>query len=138
LRFKKNDIYRIKIPDLGPGVGYEFFAGPKHYLSAEAGINYTKEEYTDNTEKDYAGGRTFTKYEYAFTEKNRLSQSAEFLYDFDDSENYTIISETAAKSALTNSLSLKASYIVTYDNQPIPETLEETDTILALTLVINF
>ena len=123
---------------LGPGVGYVFLNGPKNFLSAEAGVNYTSDEYTDNTERDYAGGRTFAKYEYAFTEKNRLSQSAEFLYDFDDNENYVIISETALKSAINDSLSLKASYIVTYDNQPVPKTLEETDTILALTLVVNF
>jgi len=123
---------------LGPGVGYGFFNGPKHFLSAEVGVNYTKDEYTDNTEKDYANGRTFAKYEYAFTEKNRISQSTEFLYDFDNSENYILISETALKSALSDSLSLKVSYLVTYDNQPVPETLEKKDTILGVTLVVNF
>jgi putative salt-induced outer membrane protein YdiY len=39
---------------------------------------------------------------------------------------------------LSDNLSLKASYVIKYDNQPIPETLEETDTILAVTLVVNF
>ena len=123
---------------LGPGVGYKFLSGPKHFLAGEAGLNYAKEEYTDDTDKDYLEGRAFAKYEYAFTEKNRFSQSAEFLYDFEDSENYNVNSETAVISALSDYLSLKASYVIKYDNQPVPETLEETDTILAVTLVVNF
>ena len=123
---------------LGPGAGYKFLSGPKHFLAGEAGLNYVWEEYIDGTDKDYLGGRAFAKYEYAFTEKNRFSQSVEFLYDFDDSENYNVNSETAVISALSDYLSLKASYVIKYDNQPVPETLEDTDTVLAVTLVVNF
>ena len=123
---------------LGPGVGYQFLAGPKHYLVGEAGFNYVKEEYIDNTDKDYLEGRAFAKYEYAFTEKNRFSQSLEFLYDFDDSDNYNVNSETALISALSDYLSLKASYVIKYDHKPVPSTLEDTDTILAVALVVNF
>ena len=74
------------------------------------------------------GGRAYGKYEYALNAKNRFSQSVEFLYDFEESENYTLISETALTSALNSYLSLKTSYTAKYDNQPVPETLEETDT----------
>lgn len=123
---------------LGPGVGYQFLAGPKHYLVGEVGLNYVKEEYIDNTDKDYLEGRAFAKYEYAFTEKNRFSQSLEFLYDFDDGENYNVNSETALISALNDYFSLKASYVVKYDNRPAPSTLKETDTILGVTLLISF
>lgn len=123
---------------VGPGIGYKFLIGPKHLLMGEIGANYAREEYTDGTEKDYAEGRAFGKYEYAFTEKNRFSQSVEFLYDFDDSDNYKINSVTALVSALNSYLSLKASYEVKYNNKPVPETLEETDTILGITLVVSF
>ena len=124
--------------EIGPAAGYKFLIGPKHFLLGEAGLNYVNEEYTDDTDKDYLGGRAFAQYEYVFTEKNRFSQSLEFLYDFDESDNYNIISETALISALSDYLSLKASYLVKYDNEPVPSTLDETDTILALTLVANF
>jgi len=123
---------------LGPGVGYELFNGPKHFLSAEAGLLYSDDEFTDKRKKEYIAGRMYSKYEYAFTEKNSFSQSVEFLYDFDDSENYKVFTETAVKSALNDVLSLKASYTVKYNNRPIPETLDDTDTILAITLVVNF
>jgi putative salt-induced outer membrane protein len=123
---------------LGPGVGYKFLAGPKHFLEGELGVNYVTDEYTDDTEADYMQGRAFGKYEYAFTKKNKFSQSVEFLYDFEESENYNINSETALISALSDYLSLKATYEIKYDNEPVPATLEETDTILSITLVVTF
>ena len=100
---------------IGPAVGYKYLTGPKHFQ-----------------------GRLFGIYEYAFTEKNRFSQSLEFLYDFSDGDNYNINSETAVISALTDAFSLKASYLIKYDNMPVPSTLNDTDTILSLALVANF
>jgi len=108
---------------VGPGLGYKFLTGPEHVLLGEAGLNYVNEEYTDDTEKDYLGGRAYAMYQYALTEKNKFSQSLEFLYDFDDNDNYNVNSETALMSALIDYLSLKASYVIKYDNQPVPSTL---------------
>ena len=123
---------------MGPGAGYNFLTGPKHFLVAEIGLNYVNEQYIDDTDKEYLGGRAFAEYEYAFTDKNKFSQSVEYLHDFDDSNNYNVNSETALISALSDYLALKTSYIVKYDNQPVPSTLKETDTILSVTLVVNF
>ncbi|MBW2058106.1 MAG: DUF481 domain-containing protein [Deltaproteobacteria bacterium] len=123
---------------LGPGVGYRFFVGPKHFLLGEAGLNYTVEDYTDETSEDFVEGRVFGKYEYAFTDRNKFSQSLEFLYDFEESDNYKIVSETAFVSALSNYLSLKVAYKVRYNNRPRPSTLDKTDTILGAALVVTF
>jgi putative salt-induced outer membrane protein len=123
---------------IGPAVGYRYLTGPKHFLTGEAGLNYVMEEYTDETDSNYLQGRLFGIYEYAFTDKNRFSQSLEFLYDFEDSDNYNINSETAVISALTDAFSLKASYVIKYDNEPVPATLDDTDTILSVALVANF
>jgi len=123
---------------VGPGAGYKFFAGPKHFLLTEISLNYVNEQYIDDTDKEYLGGRAFAAYEYAFTDKNKFSQSVEYLHDFDNSHNYNVNSETALISALSNYLLLKTCYVVKYDNQPVPSTLKETDTILSVTLVVNF
>ncbi len=122
---------------VGPGIGYRFLTGPKHQLLVEAGANWVKEEYTDHTDEAYIQGRAFSQYEYAFTDKNRFSQSLEYLHDFEDSDNYNLNSETALISALSDYLSLKASYVVKYDNEPVPKTLDKTDRILVLALVVN-
>ncbi len=123
---------------VGPGVGYKFLIGPKHFFLSELGLNYVHEEYTNDTDEDYLAGRAYAGYEYAFTEKNKFSQSVVYVYDFEDGDNYNVISETALISALSDYLSLKTSYVVKYNNKPVPATLEETDTILSVTLVVNF
>ena len=122
----------------GPGAGYKFLIGPKHFLLGEVGLNYAKEDYTNGTDEDFLQGRAFGQYIWAFTEKTRFSQDLEFLYDFSDSDNYGINSITALTTALNSFLSLKASYAVRYDNEPVPDTLRKTDTILAIALVVNY
>lgn len=123
---------------IGPGIGYKFFVGPKHYLSGEFGVNYTSEDYTDDTDSQFATGRAFGSYEYIFTETTKFSQDLEFLYDFEESENYQIVSETAVTSSLNSNFSLKAGYTVKFDNLPSSGITDDTDTILAVTLVANY
>ena len=123
---------------IGPALGYRLFTGPRHFLLGEVGLNYVMEKYIDSTDEQFIEGRVFGKYEYAFTEKNKFSQSLEYLYNFDDSDDYKLNSETALISSLSDYLSLKASYEIKHDNKPAPQILEETDTVLSLALVINF
>jgi putative salt-induced outer membrane protein len=123
---------------LGPGVGYKFLTGPKHFLVGEGGLNYVSEEYITDTEEDFPQGRVYGLYQYAFSEKNKFSQSLELLYAFDDSDNYNVNSETALITALSDYFSLKTSYEIRYDHEPVPATLEKTDTVLSVTLVVNF
>jgi putative salt-induced outer membrane protein len=121
----------------GGGAGYKFLLGPKHFLLGEAGMNYTQENYTDNTSSGFLTGRLFGKYEYAITKKNRLSQSVEYLYDFSDSSHFKVNAETAVIAALTDIFSLKAAYTVRHDHKPVPADLEKTDTGLTVALVAN-
>ncbi len=123
---------------LGPGGGYKFLIGPKHFLLAEAGLNYTQEDYVVEKEESFVEGRAFGKYEYAFTEKNRVSLGSEYLHDFDDTSNYKSNSEAALISALTDVLSLKVSYEVRYQNRPIPSELEKTDTVFGAAIVVTY
>ena len=123
---------------VGPAVGYKLLTEPKHLLLAETGLNLVDEQYTDDTDKDYIEGRLFSQYEYILTDRNKFSQSLEFLYNFEESKDSNLNSETAVTSALNHYLSLKTSYVIKYDNRPVPSTLEKTDTILGVTLVVSF
>ncbi len=122
---------------LGAGGGYRFLTGPKHILLGEAGLAYTKEDYTDSTDNDFLGGRLFGKYEFRFNEKNRFTQSLEWLPDTSEFENWNLNSESAVVSALNSWLSLKGSYVVKYDNDPVGN-LKKADRILGVALVANF
>jgi len=123
----------------GPVAGYKVFIGPKHFLKTEAGLDYVTEEYTNNTESDFLRGRAFGAYEFHFTELNKFSQSLEYLYDFDNTNNYNINSVSAMVTVLSQNFSLKTSYEVKYDNEPIGARLnKKTDTLLAVSLLVNF
>jgi putative salt-induced outer membrane protein YdiY len=122
----------------GPLLGYKFMVGPNHFLLGEGGLNFAKEEYTDDTDSDFLEGRAFGRYEYVFTEKTKFSQSVEYLHDFDDTDNYKINSETALITALADDFALKTTYEVRYKHRPIPVNLDTTDTLLTVALVVNF
>ena len=125
---------------IGPGVGYKFLIGPKHFLLAETGLNYAYEDYTDSDENnaDFLEGRLFGKYEWAFTEKTKFSQALEYLQSFKESSMRRLNSETALVTAITDILALKISYSIFYNNDPRPSDLDDTDTILATSLVITY
>jgi putative salt-induced outer membrane protein len=125
---------------IGPGVGYNFLIGPKHFLLGEAGLNYAYEDYSepDEDNRQFLEGRLFGKYEWAFMEKTKFSQGLEYLQSFKDSNTWKLNSETALVTAITDILALKISYSVLYNNDPRPSDLDETDTILATSLVIAY
>lgn len=123
---------------VGPVVGYKIYAGPKHFLVTESGLDYVTEEYTNNTDSDYLRGRAFILYEFHVTELNKIQQSVEYLHDFAHSDNYNVNSVSALVSVLSQFFSLKTSYEVKYDNEPVPVTLKKTDTILSVSLLVNF
>jgi putative salt-induced outer membrane protein len=123
---------------LGPGAGYKILVGPKHFLLAEAGLAYASEDYVVEEDENFAEGRAFGKYEYAFTEKNRFTLASEFLQDFNDTDNYKSNSEVAVISALTDILSLKVAYEVRYQNRPKPSDLEKTDTVFGAAIVVTY
>jgi putative salt-induced outer membrane protein len=121
----------------GAGSGYKFLTGPKHFLIGEAGLTYTIEKLIDDSDTEYLGGRLFTEYIYQISEDTKFSQSLEALLDFEDMQNYMLNSETALITAINSVFSFKTSYIVKYDNQPA-ENSDDTDTVLAASLVANF
>lgn len=122
----------------GAGAGYKFLDGPKHLLDGEAGLNYTFEEYVDNTDDDFPEARVFGQYQYAFNEKNRFSQTLEFLDNLNESNKYKAVSVSAVIAQLSTSFSLKVSYEVRYNNKPVSADLENTDTMLGAAIVANF
>lgn len=121
----------------GAGSGYKALVGPEQFLQLEAGLTYTIEELTGDSNDEYVGGRLFGIYEYHFNEKSKFSQSLELLLDLEETRNYLINSETALITALNSVLSFKTSYVIAYDNEPADGT-DDTDTVLGVSLVANF
>jgi len=123
---------------LGPGSGYKIWTGDKQYLSTEVGLDYAQETYTDGSDNSFLEGRVFGKYEYVFNPKTKFSQTAEYLHNFDDAEKFRINTVTGLITQLTDMFSLKVTYEMNYQNEPSSATLEKTDTIFSVALVVNF
>ncbi len=123
------------------GIGYKLLDGPASFLKLEAGVNDVEEVYTDsglNPDRQSTEGRLFGEYAYAFTKKNKFTQSLEFLQDTKDSKRYRANSETALIAALNDRFSIKLSYELRYNRSPVPDTLRRTDRVLSTALVANF
>ena len=123
---------------IGPALGYKFYTGPKHFLIAEAGAQYVKEDYTDDTDDNFLEGRVFGAYKYQFTEKSAFKQEIELLNDFNDSEKFKVNSITSVTAALNSWLYMKTSYEINYNNDPTGDNIQKTDKVLSATLGINF
>jgi putative salt-induced outer membrane protein len=125
---------------LGPGVGCKILNGPRQFLSWEYGWNYRHETYAEKTEapEDFLEGRLFAGYKWAFTEETHFSQTLEYLQSYAVEESYKINAETALVTALNSITAIEISYKVRYNNNPIPQTLENIDTTFATSLLFKF
>ena len=134
------------------GVGYTFIKNDKHLLKGDIGVTYTREDPLGNpppseleTQK-FAGLAGALSYEFKFSEKSKLTEDLVLFANLDTTSAWRANSITAVTASLTNSLALRVSYTILYSNEPLvtvvpPDALyefENTDTILAAALVINF
>jgi putative salt-induced outer membrane protein YdiY len=123
---------------IGPALGYQFIKGPAHFLSLEAGVNYTIVDYTDDTKERSIEGRSFAEYKYLITQQTRFKSSIEFFYNFSDGKAFNINSELSLVNSLEEYLALKTSFEIEYDNKPVPSTLKKTDTVLSFAIIFTY
>lgn len=102
---------------LGPGVGCYFLKNDDATLTIQAGGNYVYEEQGGVTD-NYASIRIAENYTRKINERANFWQSAEFLPQIDDFENFLLLMEVGIESKITDNLSLRAVIQDNYDNQP--------------------
>jgi putative salt-induced outer membrane protein YdiY len=123
---------------VGPILGYKVLTGAQNFLKTELGFDYVKEENTNGSESEFFRGLAHGEYEHHFSESNKFLLSLEYLYDFNNEDNYNMNATTAVVTILSEHFSFKTSYTVKYDNEPTPITLDRTDTILGVSLLVSF
>lgn len=134
------------------GVGYLFFDDEGHSLKGEFGADYTDEEQTTGLNDTFAGARGFLGYARPLSETANFTSDLELLQNLDESDDLRIRWINALTAAISSKLALKVSHSTFYDKEPAfvlatpipPATtgvlfqLDETDTILSASLVVNF
>lgn len=119
------------------GINYKILSSEKDHLSGEAGLSYIKEEYISSDKEDYLAGLFGIKYIHNWTEKSKFQQKFVYVPNFEESSKWRGESETSAQASLTDKMALKFSFLLRYQNKPL-EGFKKTDTITALSLVLNF
>lgn len=106
--------YRITI---SPGAGYYFIKNERTDLSGEVGPSAVIESAGGN-EQTYFALRVGEKYNFKINDRARIWQSAEYLPEVEDFNNYILNLEVGIESDLTEKMSLRSFIRDTYDNQP--------------------
>ena len=106
----------------GENVGALWHAviAPKDMLDFEAGVGLTQERSTLAVTNDYTNGRVGAQYRHTWKPKTYFQETGEFLSDFSDSENYRVNSLTELVAPLSQSIAMRFSYAIAYNNKPQP------------------
>lgn len=108
--------YRVT---LSVGAGYYFVKTTNTVLSAEVGPGYVFEKLGTNV-NSYAVLRVGEKFTQKLSSRARLWQSAEFLPQVDDLDNYLVNAEVGVEADINSHLNLSVFVQDTYKNQPAP------------------
>jgi putative salt-induced outer membrane protein len=119
------------------GVGYKILVSPAHTLRGELGLGYTRENQLVGDNRRYATARAGLGYKWAFSRTAVFTNEMSYLRDLSDANNWIFSDKAAIAAALTATFSLKASYTVLYNHEPVP-TFKRTDTATAVALVAKF
>jgi putative salt-induced outer membrane protein YdiY len=108
--------YRVT---LSGGLGYYFIKNKTTFLRGEVGPGVVFEKAGGDTDT-YMTLRVAERFEHQLTKTAKLWQSAEFLPDVSDWDNYVINAEIGIDVAISTKWSLTTYIQDTYDNQPAP------------------
>jgi len=104
---------------LGPGLGYKLINKEEASLGIELGGAVIYEKLAGESDT-YASVRLAETYERQLSENAKIWQSAEFLPQVDEFDNFLLISEIGIESKLNDSLSLRVVLQDRFDNEPAP------------------
>ncbi len=122
---------------LEAGASYAVLATPRHDLSVDGGLTWTREDLVDGPSNDFMGGVVGLSYAWKIQEGSSLTERLVLYPDFDRTSNWRATSETALQSSLSEVLALKVAYSVRYDNEPVVG-FDDTDTTSTVSLVVSF
>lgn len=116
------------------GALWRVLTGPVHELAFDAGLTWTTEDRLDGTDDDWLGAIVGADWKWTITPTASLHERLVGYPNFDDSDDWRLVSETALEAALASSWALRVGYRVQRDNEP-PPGFEKTDTSTAVSLV---
>jgi hypothetical protein len=106
---------------LSPLVGYYLIKKPNIFLALEAGPSFIAEHLRGEEADQYMGLRFGDRFEYKFFEgRARIWQTASYVPQVDDFNNYVLTVEVGIGTSLSKVLELRLVAYDEYDNEPAP------------------
>lgn len=103
----------------GVGVGHELWDTSLSFLSAEAGVAYTVEDYEEGTDREFIAGRWGINYHYwVLEDRLKFFHNHEGLVSFEDFSDVLVRSQTGFKLPIYQGLELLAQFDFDYDTKP--------------------
>ena len=106
-------------------------------IAYEGGGGYTQQRSTTDESHTFASARGAATYRRSFSEASHVQVGTEELPNLEESEDLRVNSAAEVVAPLSQSLALKVSYVIRYDNLPEP-TFQKTDRIFTVGLQITF
>lgn len=104
---------------LSPILGYYLVKEQRTTLAGEAGPTFIYEN-KGGDKKGYVGLRFAERFEHKFNDRSRLWQSAEYIPQVDDFNNYLLNFELGVSTKITQSVGLRVVMQDNYVNKPAP------------------
>ncbi len=119
--------YRFTI---SPLLGYYLIKEPATSLAVEAGPSVVFEK-VGGEQNTYLGGRVAERYEYKFKSNARIWESAEWITQVDDVDNWILNAEAGVSAPIVKSLDVRLVVQDSYDNRPAPNRLKNDFKLIA-------
>jgi putative salt-induced outer membrane protein YdiY len=113
---------------VGIGVGKKLIDTPKHLFTIKFGVAYNDEVFSDGQpDRNFGSLTEYAEYRYRFSDKNEAYIQVGASENFDNFDDYEILSVLGVDVALNNTLHLVVEEEIRYDNVP-PVGFKKTDT----------
>jgi putative salt-induced outer membrane protein len=129
---------------LSGGLGYNVISTPDLKLSAKAGPVFRRTELVDGDSEDHLGGLAGLDFDWKITPRLTFTQNANMVAESGgsatlivDSDNTTLALNSGLEAKISDRLSTRLSYALTYDSNPPPQGVT-TDTMTRFTMVYGF
>jgi putative salt-induced outer membrane protein len=119
------------------GVFYKVLRGEKQSLDLGGGLGYVDEKRTTAEDRSFTSGNAFAKYKWKISKSADFTDELNYVYDFDNSNDWRYANSAAITASINSMFSMKAYWNVNVLNEPVPG-FEKSDTTTGVSLVAKF
>jgi putative salt-induced outer membrane protein YdiY len=121
----------------GAGLVFRALETPTDRLEFEGGAGLTQQRSTEGVDNSFASARAAGTYRRTFAETSYAQLTTEVLPNLEESDDLRVNSAAELVAPLSQSIAMKLSYVLRFDNLPEPG-FEKTDRIFTAGLQVSF